>query len=90
MLRDGDIDETTMIQIKLLNAIGMQYCADPRVHTAWTAHRLDLASFCESTWANFSEPYMHQTNSSGQLASDWGNWCKVESARRTGYCIWVS
>ncbi|KAF5873817.1 putative c2h2 transcription protein [Botrytis fragariae] len=93
---DGDprCTKIMMIQIKLLNCVGMMYCgSDELSHAAKSYHR-DLNDFCCNEWKTSNQipriaVSQTSTNDTEQANREWKKWYDAESIRRTGYCIWL-
>jgi hypothetical protein len=79
-----------MIQIKVLNCVGMMYCGDRRLKSFAEGYLHEFVSFCHEEWTRpsvRSNPIPE--NDSENVGHDWRVWIQAESSRRTGYCIWV-
>ncbi|TGO46196.1 hypothetical protein BOTNAR_0606g00020 [Botryotinia narcissicola] len=93
---DGDTRCTKimMIQIKLLNCVGMMYSgSDELSHSAKSYHR-DLNDFCCNEWKTSNQipriaVLQTSPNDTKQTNREWKEWYDAESIRRTGYCIWL-
>ena len=93
---DGDsrCAKVMMIQIKLLNCVGMMYCGSDELSQAAKSYHRDLNDFCCSEWKTLNQiprTAVSQTSSNDteQANREWKEWYDAESIRRTGYCIWV-
>ncbi|KAB8297286.1 hypothetical protein EYC80_002643 [Monilinia laxa] len=91
---DSGCRNVVMIQVKLLNCVGMMYCGCDELSQAAKSYHRDLIDFCCYEWkasnnisrigttdSNLSETY--------QAKIEWKEWHDAESIRRTGYCIWL-
>ncbi|KAM0154533.1 hypothetical protein ACHAPG_006484 [Botrytis cinerea] len=93
---DGDsrCAKVMMIQIKLLNCVGMMYCGSDELSQAAKSYHRDLNDFCCSEWKTLNQiprTAVSQTSSNDteQANREWKEWYDAESIRRTGYCIWL-
>lgn len=83
-----------VIQVKLLNCVGMMYCGCDELSQAAKSYHRDLIDFCCYEWKasnQISRIEMAQSNPNDteQAKREWKEWYDAESIRRTGYCIWV-
>lgn len=70
-------DGVEVAQVKLLHTIGLMYCGDERLLEYGLNFRLQ-ATYVDLVWKNANQDY-----------HDSENWYRTESARRTGYTIWL-
>ncbi|KAH8799842.1 hypothetical protein F5884DRAFT_811368 [Xylogone sp. PMI_703] len=85
-----NIDSILLTQIKTLNCLGMMYCGDEVLLRSAKRYHGELVSFCDNEWKTHqSDNVMLDPSNDGALETAWRDWSTRESARRTGYCVWL-
>lgn len=92
--KGAEIPRFVMIQVKLLNCVGLMYSGWDDSFRGAKAHQTDLIEFCLGEWKDagvMTDIRISElaSNEEGQINERWNQWHQTESVIRTGYCIWV-